>query len=195
MKILIPLVTLLIVILGCSKDRAEKSNGPSKDPAITLHPKIHIQSEKNGSQTGVYLNGLELTSKIHVNGKPVAGSRKLQLTNQAGYPGKNPSCVEDNLVMIFAHTKYTNAGWQFPKEPNIVLVADAIEYSFVRILHSPIEKEGKEYWESVIMVPSCEMLSKIKSSNEVGLKIGTASITFDNDTLYAVKSYVSAIGL
>ena len=188
-----------ITFIGCRIADKESKTATTMDEAkpapSSPKPKLLIQREKKGTETGVYQQHFKIVSPVKVNSEVISGNHKIELTNMATYPGGVPKCVASSLVMNVLHEKPDKGGWQFSNSPKVSWVVDGQTTHAVKVLTHAIEFEDGNYWETVIAQPTCQTFEQLGNGKVAEIHIDDAVVEFTQYDLDAFKEFASALGL
>jgi hypothetical protein len=190
------LLLALSLMLGCLGKPATQGSAPKpKAPqSNTYKPaRLLIQNEPRGN-TGVYQQHLKLSSPLFIDGKLADEEHAFEVNNTASYKGKTPTCVSEHLAFMITHTTPTKAGWHYPSKASISVIADGQTLKPVKVVQQAPEIEDGEYWETLIVQPTCEMFSSLGKAASAEIQIGNASIKVSSDELNDLKKFAEAIG-
>lgn len=190
------LITIVISAAACNLPSAKVRNtlGDKADVKNGKRSKLIIQKEKKNTETGVYMQDLELREPLMVDGKPDKGKHRFEIGINGNYFGEKRSCEPIRYALIILHEKPVKTGWQYPSNANVIWAIDGKETKPEKIIQRPIEKEDGEWWESLITRPDCETFRQMASATSAEIRINNAVIKLQPDEIAALKEYAVAIG-
>jgi len=188
----LPLTAILAAVLGCSQSVGYRTSVENRPASLPRSDTVKIQSEKNG--TGVYQFEVKSTGQLRLRRKLVTGKYTIEFTNTANYSGK-PACNSESVALSILHASKVRTVWWFPARPKVEFLIDGQVSKPVKSELLPMDKEGDEYIESLIMQPTCDTMTQFAKAQTAEIHISDASIVLSPDDIAAFKAFAAALGL
>lgn len=195
-------VILIFAVIGCTcppkPSDTQTPNQPVKNNVEYKYgTKLLTQYNTEKDQTSVYQMEFNIKPKLIVNGQSVTELHTFRLDSIATYKGKTPNCPsKGNLALMLIHSITTKKQWHFEPKTKVFLKLDTEAFEMEVYKQGDLEKDDpkdKEFYDSLLIQPTCETYSKIKNANSIGFQIGNGQFQLSEENKLAFQEFVKRI--
>lgn len=191
------ITVIIILVVGCNKTpQNDVPNALSPKPGTEYKhgAKIIVQYLPNKDETTIYQQDFNIRPALTINQKALNGKHSFDFSNMGTYPSKTPKCVNDTLALTLTHTIKSKSEWHFEPKTKAFVMVDGNRLDISIYNQRDVEKEKGEFWESLIISPTCELYGKIGGAKAVEFHIGQGSFSLSEENILAFKDFANHIG-